>query len=121
MCYFCLFVLIRRSEGSLFRGTEPEYFVERPSDELCLCNSSVCQSTGMAELCHIITGKEITNQLDIYIQERSLQSRSKRQVEDDWSVIDYDPGLPDEQVSTYCLNIARCRLSSKKRLGCFVK
>ena len=95
--------LFRPTRSLLFGGVEPDNALDTSPVQACNCEEDVCKPTDIAELCHLITGEEITNQIDLYIQERSLQSRSKRQAGDDWSNIDYDPGVPNEQVKSLCV------------------
>lgn len=71
--------------------------------DMCLCSNNTCQKTGEAQLCNMVIGEEITNDIQDYIQESSIARRSKRQAEDDWSAIDYDPNTSNEEVCYFTM------------------
>lgn len=82
-------------------GGVPESNNPLPSDILgqkCMCVNSTCVPMDIVETCDFIIGEDITAELDLYTQIIENENRRKRQTEDIWNTIDFNPEDPTDQV-----------------------
>ncbi|XP_045190136.2 uncharacterized protein LOC123547250 [Mercenaria mercenaria] len=97
------FVNSWRPENTLFGGVQ-ESDNSLPSELLgtkCACTNLTCTPTDIVETCDFISGVDITADLELYTQIIEVQTRRRRQTENVWDNIDYDPENPTGQLPTW--------------------
>ncbi|KAL4231149.1 hypothetical protein ACF0H5_008732 [Mactra antiquata] len=95
------FVSSWKATDTLFGGIPTEFNLTADVNvPNCVCVNDTCIETSTTETCGFTSGEDITNNLDIYIQDTtSSVGRRKRQIVDIASIIDFDEdndtALPD--------------------------
>ncbi|KAK3604425.1 hypothetical protein CHS0354_020848 [Potamilus streckersoni] len=73
-----------RSTNSIMKGVEAQCMTERDDASICQCGSEtrerVCSQFALTEICDLVIGKEITDNLESYhVLDNAQQTRRKRQ------------------------------------------